>query len=96
MRTSAALHLVPSTLALFAAASGAQAQSPAPPERPAYAILRQNEDWSRFDAGDAPEDLFDRVKHMKLSADGGVWASFGGYERRRARAVLGYLFSADE
>ncbi len=93
MRTSAALHLVPSTLALFAAASGAQAQSPAPPERPAYAILRQNEDWSRFDAGDAPEDLFDRVKHMKLSADGGVWASFGGRLESRLDSFENFGFA---
>lgn len=48
------------------------------------------------EAGGLGQWSFGRALDATPAGDRRVWASFGGYERRRARAVLGYLFSADE
>ena len=53
--------------------------------RPAYQVLRQNEIWvaQPMQQSQTRGDLFDPIKHVALSADGSVWASFGGQVRAR-------------
>ena len=53
--------------------------------RPAYQVLRQNENWVARPVRQSPTrgDIFDPIKHVGLSADGSVWASFGGQVRAR-------------
>ena len=82
-------------LVVAAAPSSAQVGSPAggTPERPGYQFLRQNEDWSvlpALAAGDTDE--FDPIKHVPLSDDGSVWASFGGDLRTRVEAWRDFAF----
>jgi len=59
-------------------------------ERPAYKPLRYEEDWSRFEPGGHD---WDGVKHVKLSDDGSLWASFGAEFRVRGEAWENFGFS---
>lgn len=63
-----------------------QAEEPDAFIRPAYnPVLRQNENWSGLKGQDAATtgDIFDPIKHVTLSEDGDVYASFGGQARFR-------------
>ncbi len=62
--------------------------------RPAFKLLRFDEDWSAFDP-DAGEDrdFWDPIKHVKLSDDGSSWASFGGDARFRAESWDNFGFA---
>jgi len=74
-------------------ATGTLARSAAPPdsERPAYRPLRFEEDWSSFDPATG-DDFFDPIKHVSLSEDGNVWASFGGEVRARVESWQDFAF----
>ena len=63
-------------------------------KRPKYSpVLRQNEDWSVLPQLDpANSDFFDPIKHVPLSDDGSVWASFGGQARLRLESWHGFGF----
>lgn len=65
-------------------------------QRPAFQVLRQNEDWSVLAAkpADAPADPFDGMKYVALGEDGKVWMSFGGQLRARAEAWHDFNFGA--
>ena len=86
------------SLSFAVAAPALCAQAPAePPPRPKYQLLRQNEDWSRFDAArvdPAERRLFDSLKHVPLDVTGDVWASFGGRLDWRFEAWDGFGFGA--
>jgi hypothetical protein len=88
----AGLELALATVMLVAACSHLPAADGGPPsERPAYHVLRQNEDWS-FLADGVPQeaDFFDPIKHVSLNADAPIWMSFGGQLRLRAEAWSGF------
>lgn len=76
----------------FAAQLSAQ-QTPPKPEPPAYTLLRQNEDWSKFRGTDS-DCLFDRLKHIELSTGGEIWVSMGGRLDTRFEAWDGFGFGA--
>lgn len=78
----------------MAAASVAQGQGQAPPRRPAYDLLRFNEDWSvlRDAPAGAPEDFFDPVKYVPFDEEGTIWASFGGSTRLRVENWHNFAF----
>lgn len=59
---------------------------------PAYQPLRQNEDWSRYRAGDSDCPL-DHLKHIELGGSG-AWLSFGGRADARFEAWDGFGFGA--
>lgn len=66
-------------------------------QRPAYSpVLRQAEDWSGLAGRDttATGDWFDRIKHVSLSRDDKVWASFGGQVRLRAESWSNFGFGS--
>jgi len=52
-------------------------------DRPDYALLRQDEDWSAFRARPAFGDPWDPIKHMVLDEELGVTLSVGGSGRLR-------------
>lgn len=56
---------------------------------PNFKLLRQDEDWSAFPA-DA--EGLDSIKHVKLSADGEIWVSFGGSLRVRFESWEDFAF----
>jgi hypothetical protein len=64
--------------------------------RPAYQVLRQDEDWSvlRSGAGQDVRDLYDPVKFVALDQDGSSWASFGGQVRLRLEGARSAGFGA--
>ena len=65
--------------------AGAETEAAAEFQRPAFDVLRFREDWSDargLGAASAP-DLWDPIKHVSLSDDGSIWASFGGQVRLR-------------
>lgn len=63
--------------------------------RPAYQVLRQNEDWSVLAGVDraATGDWFDRIKYIPLSDDGDIWVGFGGSARMRLESWHAFAFS---
>ena len=62
-----------------------------PGTRPSFQALRFEEDWSAFrPSGD--ERPFDSVKHVELSDDGNIWASFGGQLRLRGESWSDFAF----
>lgn len=71
------------------------AQDASAPERPSYTFLRQAEDWSRFFSGAADADTFDPIKHVEITSDGSVWASFGGRVEARFELWRNFLFGAE-
>ena len=64
-----------------------------PPPRPRTQWLRQNEDWSRFRAGEEA-DAFDRLKHIDLDSEGWAWLSVGGRVDARWESWDGFGFGA--
>ena len=48
------------------------------PSRPAYQLLRQNENWSAL-AHREPSDFYDPIKYVPLNQSRSVWVSFGGH-----------------
>jgi hypothetical protein len=53
------------------------------PERPAYKILRYEEDWSVLRDPDLRTDFFDGLKFLPLNERGDTFLSFGGEIRER-------------
>jgi hypothetical protein len=72
-----------------AAVCGAQAA-----ERPAFHVLRFEEDWSAFSDGGDGEGRIDALKHVVLDDHGNVWLSFGGQLRERVEAWNEFNFGA--
>lgn len=76
--------------ALFSVAPALLAQGDAATP-PARKFLRQDEDWSRFRAGEGAS-WFDRMKHVDLDDD--VWIGFGGRFDTRFESWDGFGFGA--
>lgn len=80
------------------AGGGFAAAQDGPPalERPKYQTLRFLEDWSvlRDAPPEALADPWDAIKYVPLSADGTVWASFGGHTRARLEGWSNFSFGA--
>ena len=73
-----------------ATAQNPAAAAPPPDTRPAFAVLRQTEDWSKFDGQGG--GVLDRLKHIALSDDGSVWVSFGGRADARIESWSDFRF----
>jgi hypothetical protein len=87
----------PFVLLLFLGAPVAGAQQGTPPEnRPAYAFLRQVENWSKFMAAAPATDIFDPLKHIEFSDDGFYWASFGGRVEARYEEWRDFGFNSPD
>ncbi len=71
------------------AASEPSADAAAP--RPSFKPLPFEEDWSAFDPTSG-DDVWDPIKHIHLSDEGDVWASFGGEFRLRAESWHSFGF----
>lgn len=65
-------------------------------ERPAYQILRFDEDWSVLKGVDRTRtgDLWDLIKYVPILPDQGVWLSVGGQVRERFEYFNDYLFGS--
>jgi Alginate export len=65
-------------------------------ERPAYQLLRFNEDWSVLKGQDLSmtDDSWDRLKFIPLNRDETVYLTLGGQIRERAEYFRNYLFGA--
>jgi hypothetical protein len=66
------------------------AQTPAAPPRPAFQVVRFNENWAVLRQGTTPARL-DRLKYVPLSAGGSSWLSLGGQLRARSEVVSDFL-----
>lgn len=87
-------------LALFAAVlltvpASSRAEADDTDGRPAFAKLRFEEDWSRFEPGAEPARPLDSLKRMKLTPDGTTWLGLGGELRERYEYAHNPLFGAD-
>jgi hypothetical protein len=71
----------------------AQAEPPAATPPPAFQLLRQNEDWSRFRTG-RDSSWLDAMKHIELGSAGDIWLSLGGRVDTRFEAWDGFGFGA--
>ncbi len=80
--------------AIAAGGAAAPAAGQEPWERPAYKLLRWQENWlpMRDKPADAPSDFFDPIKYVPLSDDGDIWASFGGSSRLRFEGWSNFNF----
>ena len=83
LRSASVAVLAASVLMLTIAPALAEDEASFQP--PKYQFLRYNEDWSGLAGQDTSQtgDLFDPIKHVALSDDGSIWASFGGHIRLR-------------
>ncbi len=72
--------------------------APSEPSRPAYQIIRFDEDWSVLRGVDlaTTDDFWDRLKFIPLTNDGSVWLSLGGQARERVEYFRQFLFGASE
>ncbi len=63
-------------------------------KRPAYQILRFNEDWSTLKGVDRSKtgDFWDLLKFIPITQDRNVWLSLGGQVRERVEYFGQYLF----
>jgi len=63
-------------------------------KRPAYQILRFNEDWSMLRGVDRSQtgDFWDVLKFIPITQDQNVWLSLGGQVRERGEYFREYLF----
>jgi hypothetical protein len=77
-------------LLVLAAVLPAAAQTPAPPPRPAFQVVRFNENWGVLRQGVAPAG-FDKLKYLQLSTGGSSWLSLGGQLRARSEAVSDFM-----
>jgi hypothetical protein len=57
--------------------------------RPPFQFLRWAEDWSKFHADEGP---LDPLKHLRLTDDGSVWASFGARAEARLESWDDFAF----
>jgi len=66
-------------------------------KRPAYQILRFNEDWSVLKGVDRSRtgDFWDRIKFIPITGDQDVWLSLGGQARERYEYFHQYLFGTE-
>lgn len=71
-------------------------QAASEPKRPAYQILRFNEDWSTLKGVDRSKtgDFWDLLKFIPITEDQNVWLSLGGQARERWEYFGQYLFGA--
>jgi len=69
-------------------------QAASEPERPAYQILRYDEDWSMLKDVDRSKtgDFWDPLKFIPITPDQNVWLSLGGQVRERFEYFGQYLF----
>ncbi len=69
-------------------------QAASEPKRPAYQILRFNEDWSTLKGVDRSKtgDFWDLLKFIPITEDQNVWLSLGGQVRERWEYFRQYLF----
>jgi hypothetical protein len=74
----------------IATALPALAQAPAAPPRPAFQVVRFNENWAVLRQGVAPARL-DKLKYVPLSESGSFYLSLGGQMRFRSEAVDNFL-----
>lgn len=84
-------------LAVPSAARGAEPDAEAkaaPPPRPQFKLPRDEEDWSSFDPATG-DDWLDPIKHVSLTDDGSVWASFGGELRLRVENWQNFGFNGN-
>jgi hypothetical protein len=84
-------------LLLGATPAAGLAQPPAAfPPRPAYQVLRHNEDWSFLSKDDParPGDFFDPLKYIEPLEHGPVWLSLGAQMRWRLEAWDDFNFGA--
>lgn len=84
-------------LPTFSWAADAADDSTADYEVPAPRFLRYDEDWSVL--ADVPQQAVTRShrhKYVKLTADGNVWASFGGHARLRIESWNGFAFGTPD
>lgn len=84
------------TISLFGSVSAAWAKDgqPGTVDRPAYQILRFNEDWSVLRDVDRSKsgDFWDLFKFVPITEDKNVWLSLGGQVRERLEYYNEYLF----
>ena len=89
--------LIAATLAACPAGTSRAQQVDSSFQRPAFSpVLRQNENWSALADHDPSQtgDAFDPIKYVPLSADGAVWAGFGGQVRQRFESWNNFGFGA--
>ncbi len=95
-QTQSFTRWVAASLAAFVPLSTFAQESPDPElfARPAFQLLRQNEDWSGLAGRDrtATGDFFDPAKFIPLSDDESIWASFGMRWRSRVEAWDNFNF----
>jgi hypothetical protein len=68
------------------------AQIPGGPARPAFRVLRFDENWEGL-RGSPSQDGFDRLKYLPLSEGGSLYLSLGGQIRTRAEAVDNFMLT---
>jgi len=87
-----ALQVLPFIYGVFPAWS--KDGQPGTIERPAYQILRFNEDWSVLRDVDRSktDDFWDLLKFIPITQDKNVWLSLGGQVRERGEYFEQYLF----
>jgi hypothetical protein len=64
------------------------------PARPAFQLLRQDEDWSRLRQATGEPDPFDGIKYVPLDESRGIWTGFGAQVRERVEIWDGFNFGA--
>src|SRR5688572_27373058 len=77
-------------LLALATAAPTAAQAPPAPPRPAFQVVRFNENWAVLRQGVAPAKL-DKLKYVPLSEGGSFYLSMGGQMRFRSEAVDNFL-----
>jgi len=92
-RATTRILILSATVHVLCTLSFAQGNVPA---RPAYQILRLNEDWSVLakPGGVKGADYFDPVKYVPLKKNGSIWMSFGGQVRERVESWQQFNFGA--
>jgi hypothetical protein len=91
LRTAISVSLFTASAAL--AADAPPAAAPAAPPRPAYQVLRFNEDWSVLkQAGNS--DWLDPLKYIPLNDDGSWYLTLGGQVRERVEYWNNFNFGA--
>ena len=61
-------------------------------DTPKFQNMRYEEDWSSFNSAD--QAMFAPIKHLNLSGNGNIWASFGGQLKTRHEFWSGFGFGA--
>ena len=76
----------------LATALPAVGQTPAAPPRPAFQVVRFNENWAVLRQGVAPARL-DKLKYVPLAGGGSFYASLGGQVRARSEVVDDFMLT---